>query len=227
MRNLRLSLLTVFAGLLFLAVPTVASAHGKRDRDHDRMPDKWERAHKLNWHKNDARKDADKDGLRNFAEYKSHTDPQDADSDDDGIKDGNDVAGTVASFDGTTLVITLPDNTTRSGTVTPGTEVECKSVTATKADRGPGENSGPGSRDDDEGDDDHKPSTTPATTPPPSGKGDDDEGDDEHGDRDGDENRNGDDACPAGALKAGAKVHEAELKITSAGSVWTEVELLT
>jgi hypothetical protein len=222
MRNLRLSLLTVFAGLLFLAVPTVASAHGSRDRDHDRMPDKWERKHHLNCHKNDARKDADRDGLRNFAEFKSHTDPQDADTDDDGIKDGNDVAGTVASFDGTTLVIRLPDNTTRSGTVTPGTEVECKSTTATKADHGPGENSGPGSRDDDEGDDD-RPSTTPTPTSPPSSKGDDDDDDDQGDDEDRDEDR----GCPAGALKAGAKVHEAELKITSAGAIWEEVKLLT
>jgi hypothetical protein len=226
MRNLRLSLLTLFAGLLFLAVPTVASAHGNRDRDHDGMPDKWERAHKLNWHKNDAKKDADKDGLRNFAEYKSGTDPQNPDTDDDGIEDGNDVGGTVASFDGTTLVLKLPDGTTRDGKVTPGTEISCQSSTPTavKADHGPG-------RGDDEGDDDNKPSTTTTTTPPPSGKGSDDDGDDDHNQNDdGDVEDQGDDdssACPAGALAKDAKVHEAELKITSAGAVWQKLELLT
>jgi hypothetical protein len=50
---------------------------------------------------------------------------------------------------------------------------------------------------------------------------------DDHGDDDGDHDENGDDAaCGVEALTAGTAVHEAELKITSAGAVWDEVELL-
>src|SRR4051812_40298631 len=199
MRKLRLSLLTTLAGLLLLALPAIAAAHGGGDRDHDRMPDKWEKKHHLNRHRDDARKDADRDGLRNYAEYKSHTDPRDPDTDDDGIKDGNDVAGTVASFDGTTLVITLPDGSTRPGKVDQGTEVECHSTTAKAAHDGDGGNSGPGSsssgpgRGGDDGDDDHgdddRPATTTTpgtTTPAPRDDRDDDHGDD-RGDEQGDD----------------------------------------
>ena len=51
--------------------------------------------------------------------------------------------------------------------------------------------------------------------------GDDEDGDDvnEHGDDD-------DDQCSADALKAGTKVHEAELEVTSAGKHWEELELI-
>lgn len=85
----------------------------------------WAKKHKLtgNW----RAKDADKDGLKNFAEYKQGTNPRKADTDRDGLKDGHEVAsgndpldrdtdgdgvkdgdehaGVVTSFDGETITI--------------------------------------------------------------------------------------------------------------------------
>jgi hypothetical protein len=61
-------------------------------------------------------------------------------------------AGTIASFTGGTLTITLNDGTTVSGKVTPRTEIECHSASATAADNGDrGRDDGGGN---DAGDDD-------------------------------------------------------------------------
>ena len=80
------------------------------------------------------------------------------------------------------------------------------------------------------------PTTDPATTTAPSGRGgqDDPSGDDQSGDGAGDDAAadgagdaaSGPDACPAGALAAGATVHEARLAVTSTGNEWREVELV-
>src|SRR3954447_21009830 len=99
----------IAASLLALPAGALAKRH---DRDHDRMADRWEKRHHLNTHANDARRDPDHDGLRNLSEFRRGTDPRDADSDDDGVRDDDEVSGTVQSFDGTTLVIKLAgDNT--------------------------------------------------------------------------------------------------------------------
>ncbi|MGI5862369.1 MAG: MYXO-CTERM sorting domain-containing protein [Myxococcales bacterium] len=62
------------------------------DFDEDQMADTWEIAHGLN-HTDaaDAQGDPDEDGYPNLAEYQTGTDPNDADSDDDGVLDGNEV----------------------------------------------------------------------------------------------------------------------------------------
>lgn len=67
-----------------LALPGGAFAS---DRDHDRMPDRWERAHQLKVGVKDGRRDPDRDGLTNRAEYRSQTDPRDGDTDDDCLSD--------------------------------------------------------------------------------------------------------------------------------------------
>ena len=82
----RLRPLLVAAVLALLALPAVADAK-KRDRDHDGMPDRWERAHHLSTHKKNAKRDPDKDGLRNRAEWRSRTNPHRVDSDRDGTPD--------------------------------------------------------------------------------------------------------------------------------------------
>src|SRR4051812_47072385 len=71
-----------------LAIPGAALAKS-RDRDHDRMPDKWERAHHLSTKSKNAKRDPDHDGLSNIGEFRSRTRPHDADTDNDGIEDGD------------------------------------------------------------------------------------------------------------------------------------------
>ena len=76
------------AGLMLLAMALVVPAAAQaRDRDHDHMRDSWEKKHHLSVHKANGRRDADRDGLSNLGEFRSHTDPQVADTDDDCIGD--------------------------------------------------------------------------------------------------------------------------------------------
>jgi hypothetical protein len=234
----RLALVAVAAlALLAALLPAAAMARGK-DRNHDRIPDRWERHHHLSLKVKQTRRDQDADGLNNLREFRSHSDPRDADSDDDGLDDGDELrhgddpgdddtdddgigdddenAGTVSSFDAATgvLVIKLAkDGSLVSGSVTSATEVECEGAAPTAtASHDDGDNSGPGSGDDDDDDDNSGPGSTS------SGDGDDDgedEVEDEH-------------ECGTAALVAGAIVHEADLIVGTDGSaVWREVELRT
>ena len=62
------------------------------DADADGLPDKWERLHS-NCGDLEPRGDADGDGLDFAAERAVGTDPFDADTDDDGVTDGEEVRG--------------------------------------------------------------------------------------------------------------------------------------
>jgi hypothetical protein len=187
---------------LLLAIAAPAAGAKPRDRNHDGIPDRWERSHRLSLKVNQARRDQDRDGLRNRAEYRSQTDPRDDDSDGDGISDGDEQAGKVAAYapDTGVLTIDLFGGGSITGKVTGDTEIECDSGGdgAAKEERG--------FRHDDEGDDEH---------------GDEDEhGDDEHGDE------RDCDACAPGALKEGAIVQEAELELDGRGAVFKKIELV-
>src|SRR3954463_15229019 len=70
-----------------LALPAGAMA---RDRDHDKLPDKWEHKFHLSTHHKSAKGDPDKDGLNNRGEFKSKTNPRKSDTDRDGVNDAND-----------------------------------------------------------------------------------------------------------------------------------------
>jgi hypothetical protein len=130
--------------------------------------------------------------------------------------------GTIASFTGGTLTIALNDGTPVSGKVTPRTEIECHSASATTADNadggrgdggpGGGSNSGPGSSGQ-SGD---------------TGR----DGRDNDADNDARENDAGDDDahdeaehCMSAALAPGASVREALLSVGSAGAFWVKLEL--
>jgi len=193
--------------LALLAMPGLAAA---KDRNHDRIPDRWEKRHHLSLKVDQARHDQDRDHLRNRAEFLAGDNPRDDDSDDDGVIDGDEQAGTIASFDSETgrLVIDLFGNDTVAGLVTDETEIKCEDEHSASAssegsgsgepepgdDNGGGDNSGPGS--DNSG---------------PGHEG----GDDDHGDR----------LCTTAELVPGAVVEEAELKIGNGQAVFHEVEL--
>ncbi len=275
--------ITALAALAVLAVPAAASAKA-RDRDHDGMPDRWERLHHLSTARNDASRDPDRDGLRNIAEYRAHTDPRDADTDndgvndanedadrdgvdngnedregtnprsrdsngngrpdgqedrdrdhlanaaedrtgndpkdpdtdDDGVKDGAEQAGTIASFDAKTgaLSITLANGTTVSGTVNASTEIKCES----EGDHERGHGGHGASRHDGSGS---------AEDTPGSGQG--SKGDDDTPGTSGDKPESDDDGegqCTAADLVAGTAVHQAEIVVTPAGSIFHEIELV-
>jgi hypothetical protein len=189
---------------LSLASPAAASA---KDRNHDRIPDRWEKRHHLSINVKQTKRDQDRDGLNNIGEFRHKSDPRDADTDDDGLRDGREVklgddpcdddsdddgiedgdegSGTITSFDSTTgtLTIALFSGGELTGQVLDGvTEVEC----------------------DDEGGDSHDKS---------------DEGDDT-GDDSSDDSEAG---CSSADLVPGAVVHEAELQDGS--NVFDKVEL--
>ena len=67
-------LAVAIAGLLVIALPSVAAA---KDRNHDRIPDRWEKRHHLSLHVNQAKRDQDRDGLKNRQEFKAGDDPRD------------------------------------------------------------------------------------------------------------------------------------------------------
>lgn len=229
--------------LALLAMPSLAAA---KDRNDDRIPDRWEKRHKLSLKVNQARKDQDRDHLRNRAEFLAGTNPRLSDSDGDGTLDGDEQAGTISSFDAETghLAIDLFGTDTIAGFVTESTEIKCEdngfSASASSEGSGEGEtepgddgspseeepgddNGGEGDGDnsgpgsgDESGDDNSGPSDNSGPGSESSGPGHD--GDGEHGDDD-------DRICTTAELVPGAVVEEAELKLENGKAVFREVEL--
>jgi hypothetical protein len=211
-----ISFVLVLSALALLAIPSLAAA---KDRNHDRIPDRWEKRHKLSLEANQARLDQDRDHLRNRAEFLAGDDPRDDDSDDDGVIDGEEQAGTIVSFDEETgrLAIDLFGAETVAGFVTNQTEIKCEdddSVASTSSS-GPGngeegdDSSGPGNGDDD--------SSGPSEN---SGPGSVNSGPGHNGDDD-----DGDHLCTTAELTPGAAVEEAELELENGKAVFEEVEL--
>ena len=213
MRKLKTFVALAALSVLALAVAGPAAA---KDRNHDKIPDKWEKRYHLSLKKNQARKDQDKDGARNRAEFKAKTNPRRADTDADGTIDGEENAGTIESFDAETgvLVIDLFGGDTVTGTVDADTEVECgchgdsedddsADDTTTEDRRHPGEDEGDDPADEEDG---------------PDGPGGPGNGGPGHGGPGG--------SCSVADLVVGTTVHEAELKTTADGLVYTEIELV-
>ncbi len=134
-------LIAALAAVALFALPAIAAA---KDRNHDSIPDRWEQRYDLSLKRDQAKRDQDRDGLRNMGEFRAKSDPRDSDSDDDGTDDGDEGAGAIVSFDATTgvLVIDALNGDRITGTVTDDTEIECEDD---------GDNSGPVH----DGDDDH------------------------------------------------------------------------
>jgi hypothetical protein len=127
-------------------------------------------------------------------------------------------AGTIDTFDGTTLTITLNNLTSVSGMVTPATEIVCESPATATAIHADGDG---GSTDGSDG------SVTTAGPGPSSGS--DDTGEatgDDTGDDDAGEEAGATAPCSTASLIHGAVVRGAELRIGSAGPVWDKIELV-
>jgi hypothetical protein len=218
--------------LALLAMPALAAA---KDRNHDRIPDRWEKRHKLSLTVNQAHHDQDGDHLRNRAEFLAGDNPRDRDSDDDGVIDGSEQAGTIASFDAETgrLVIDLFGTDTVAGFVTDETEIECEDDSSASVSS-EGSGSGETEPGDDHGDDGEEIGDDNRGDGEEPG---DDNGGDDRGDNsgpgsessgpghDGDDGDQGDRICTTAELVPGAVVEEAELKVENGRATFDEVEL--
>jgi hypothetical protein len=230
-------LIITAVALAALAAPSAASA---ADRDHDHMRDSWEKHFKLNPHKNDGKKDKDRDGLKNLQEFRAGTNPGRRDTDKDGIRDDKEGAGVIKSFDAATGVLVIDlfaSDTDLTGKVDSTTKIECEgdddnTPTPTGDTRGDGtpedhardgadDNSGSGHS----GDDGDRSGTNsgPSDNSGPGRVDDDDRGDD---DPRGDDNPEHS-TCTADALVAGRTVKEAKLNRGDDGpaDVFHEVEV--
>lgn len=205
--------------IALLALPGVAAA---KDRNHDRIPDRWEHRHHLSTNVNQAQRDQDHDGLRNRAEFLAGDNPRNADSDGDGIPDGEENAGKIVSFDAETgkLTIDLFGGETVAGLVNEETEIECSnSGSASASDSQQGQQGEDGS-----GDNQGEQSGSEDGEEP----GDDDGNDgEEPGDQGGDNSGPGNpgSACTSADLTPGAIVREAELQLENGTATFEKVEL--
>jgi hypothetical protein len=199
-------LATLLAGalglMLMLALPGQAAA---RDRNHDRIPDRWEHKHHLSLRVDQARRDQDRDGLANRGEFMATDLPHDPDTDNDAIEDGDENAGTIQSFDADTgrLVINLFAGDTLSGQVTPDTEIKCENENENEAE------------DNDQNED--RLAREDGSSEDNSGPGSDNS---EPGNADDQE-----DNCTTADLTPGRTVEEAELHTEGGAAVFEEVEL--
>jgi hypothetical protein len=219
------SLLAVALGALAIFVlPALA---GAKDGNDDRIPDRWEKRHRLSLKADQSGRDQDRDHLRNLAEFRAGDNPRDRDSDDDGVMDGEENAGTIASFDaaGGKLVIDLFGNDTIAGLVTDRTKIKCEDehssgdASSSREAEPADDHGGRGNEPDDdnggrgeEADDDHDDGDN-------SGPGSSNSGPSGHDD-------NGTGAnCTSADLVPGAVVEEAELEIEHGTATFDEVEL--
>jgi hypothetical protein len=208
-------LLTIAIGAMALAAIALPASAAARDRNHDRIPDKWEKKFNLSLKVNQGHRNQDHDGLNNRQEFVAGDNPRDADSDNDGIPDGKEDAGTIESFDPATgmLVINVFNDGTVSGLVTSNTEIKCENENEAENEvenenemdnrDGGGDTSGSGSSNSGSGEDNSGPDSTSS------------------GDQQGDEGN-----CTTADLSHGTPVHEAELELANGQAVFEEVELV-
>jgi hypothetical protein len=225
--------------LALLALPGAAAA---MDGNHDRIPDRWERHHHLSTAFNQAGRDQDHDHLRNRAEFLAGDNPRDRDSDNDGVMDGNENAGTITSFDAATgkLVISLFNGDSINGLVTESTRIKCEDEhspdVTTRARHGeeePGDDRGEGAEPgDDNGGHGEEPGDDnggeAGDNSGPGNSGEDNSGPgSSHSDRGPsghDDNGTGAN-CTTSDLIVGATVREAELELEHGVATYEEVEL--
>lgn len=230
-KRARLGSMTWFALALgalvaLLAMPSLAAA---KDRNHDHIPDRWEKKHHLSTKVNQAHRDQDRDHLNNRQEFLAGDNPHSKDSNHDGTMDGEENAGTIASFSEETgkLTINLFGGETLAGFVSEETEIQCEDHSGAGASASSDGHSGEGEPGDDNGNDGEE------VGDDNGGQGEEEPGDDNGGDNSGPGSENsGDDNggedhgnCTTAALTPGAVVQEAELKVESGKATFEKVEL--
>jgi hypothetical protein len=219
------------AAVASLSLAAAAPAKA-RDRNHDRIPDRWEKRHELSLKVKQARRDQDDDGLTNLGEYRAGLHPRDPDTDGDGIEDGDENAGRIVSFEGGVLTISLAGGGQLSARVGEDTRVKC----ACDDEDGDEAEKPDGPKPESDDDAAHKTSTPnrgedePVEAEKPdedAGEPEGEHGDGEHGDEEKDESSD-DHAgkeCGLDDLVAGAKVGEAQLALHRGRLYWTKLEL--
>ncbi len=88
MRAKLITVSAVAAGAVALLITAFAGTALAKDRNHDRIPDKWEKRFHLSLRVDQANRDQDRDGVDNLNEFQEGTNPRDRDTDDDGVPDG-------------------------------------------------------------------------------------------------------------------------------------------
>lgn len=239
-RRLMTCAAAALGALALLALPGAAAA---KDGNHDRIPDRWERHHHLSTAVNQAGRDQDHDHLRNRAEFLAGDNPRDRDSDDDGVMDGNENAGTITAFDAESgkLTIGLFNGDSVSGLVTESTRIKCEDehspdVTARARhgeeepgdDHGEGEEAGDdnGGHGEEPGDDNGGEAAGDNSGPGNGGEDNSGPGSSHSGRGPSGHDDNGTGAnCTTSDLIVGATVEEAELELEHGVATFEEVEL--
>ena len=203
-----LAAMAVAAAFAFIVAPGAdAQRHHKShsgDRNRDRIPDRWERRYHLSLRVNQARRDQDHDGLNNRQEFVAGDNPRKADSNNDGTDDAQEGAGTVTSFAGGKLTITLFNGEVVAATFNDQTELKCEPS--------PMQATGSAAKAADDG--------------PRGDQGDDDQGENENEQGDDDEQGGRQAGCDTSMLTPGRGVNEANATATAAGLVWEEVKIV-
>jgi hypothetical protein len=161
----KLSALVLIA-LAFLVV-AVATSSARRDRDHDGLPDRWERLHDLSPSIKSGKGDPDRDGLTNLREYHLRTNPRNADTDGDGYDDRDEVHADTNPRDAASHPTTPPPPSPpdADGDGVPDSEDECPGEAGPASNDGcpvpppPGDSDGDGVPDGS----DQCPNTSPGT----------------------------------------------------------------
>src|SRR3954468_11528691 len=182
----------------------------------------------------DGREDADHDGLDNADEDRLGTDPVEPDTDGDGTLDGRESLGSVASFAGGILTLTLANGDTVTARVTEDTEIDCGTADDYEGDYSDDGGDAPVARAARHGgrEAESVATETPAAQPEDEGRptageqGGEDGAADDAGDDVSDDADTADDAgtCSVADI-AGAVVHDAEVEVTGDGLVFDSLEL--
>lgn len=221
------ALLAMALGAVAIFVlPVLATAD---DHNGDRIPDRWEKRHHLSLNVDQAHRDQDGDHLRNRAEFRAGDNPRDRDSDDDGVNDGEENAGTIQSFDATSgkLVISLFGGDTISGLVTERTKIKCEDehspdVTTSRSRSGEAEPGDDHGGHGEEAGDDHGGHGEPGDD---HGGGDNSGPGSSHSGPSGHDDNGTGANCTTSDLIPGTVAQEADLEIEHGNATFDEVEL--